>query len=149
MPTIEYNGRNPSAYGDMQRPGSPQSGPDWYDDRFDDSSGRTEVVASARVSNTAGTASGIAFMVIVDMDLDDDGRVVATGTRRTIPSGGSQDVGIRYGVTDNRKMNIAVRVIDAGTGSMLPGAERTFTVNSYEELREAALTSSGINITVN
>jgi len=137
MPTIEYGG-NPSAYGDIQ-PGGPQSGPNWYDDILP-----TEVVASAKVYNTEGTASGKAYIEITNNTT----RTKTPGVARTIPAGGSQDVGIRYSVSNNEVVNLTVRVIDEATEFMLPGAERTFTVNSYEELREAALTAGGISITV-
>ena len=142
MATIEVGG-NPSAYEHI-RGGVISSGPDWYDDRFDDGSGKTEVVASARVFNTEGTANGRAYIEVTNNTT----RTKTPGSPRTIPAGGYTDVGITYSVSDNAVANLTIRVMDEATEFMLPGAERSFTVNSYEELREAALTSGGISITV-
>ena len=147
MPTIEYSG-SPYAYGDMRTPGNPQSGPTWYDDRFDDSSGSTEVVASVSVTNS-GELPGRAIMVILNMDRGEDGEEVAEGSARTISENRSVSVGVTYRVQNNRKMNLAAMVLDADSRIMIPGGHRAFTVNSYEEPpKEAKLEQNGISIIV-
>ena len=137
MPTIEYGG-NPSAYGDI-RGGVISTGPNWYDDILP-----TEVVASAKVYNTEGTAAGKAYIRITNNMT----RETTPGVARTIPAGGSQDVGVRYSVGDNRLVNLTVEVIDDNS-DMRIGEPRTFTVNSYEIPQVANLTSGDISITVN
>ena len=158
MPTIEYNGGRPAAYEDMQSPGNPQSGPSWFDDRFDTGYPReTRVDVSVRVLNV-GTGDGRAQLVLVNVDdpqSDEGGGVIATsGSPKAVGAAqngtpGQTNFELTYRVPDDRKMNLAAQVRDMDEpGRINVIKERTFTVNSYEVPRVPNLSSGDISISV-
>jgi len=133
MATIEYN---PAAW--------EQQGSSTYNDRWDDGSGKTEVVAEVVVEN-AGNADGYAVIRIIDSK----SAVIGTSGNRPIPAGPAlgtpgepQTLTAKYLLTNDAQVQMAVVVLDAGTGDEL-GRVAPFTVNSYEVPKAADLEISG------
>ena len=148
MATIQYNGYAPSDYS--------QRGTSDYDDRWDDGSGKTEVTASARITNS-GNANGAAELRIVDVLLGDFGDTVGSSGWKTVRAGAGLDpseggasaaviLTAKYRVPNNARLNLSVEVYSEGGGA--PIESRQFTVNSYAVPLVANLSSGTIDISV-
>jgi len=118
-----------------------------YDDRWDDTSGRTEVTATANVINT-GNADGRVRIVIVDSASDNilessGWAVVAAGEGEEVA--GEATVRVNYRVPNDARKELRAEVWD-GDDQILES--ESFSGNSYAVPRGANLSSSPISINV-
>ena len=154
MATIEVNVRAPSAYSNLPTSGE-RRGPDIWDDRWDDDSRKTEVTATARITNN-GTASGRAELRIRDVTTPmrpitrgtTGFRTISVGAGLALEIGGSDPVVLRtsWRIPNDEQVNVLVEVIDEASGSALETS--TFIVNSYAVPMVSDLSASDIEISV-